>query len=101
MPGIRRRTVTYNKDSKFLTYTRNCEQKATIGIVKSTLEIPPRHNGVMPIEIKGHTIKGHMAYFISNEDSTKGKGSQYQHHKWHTQHQRKNICQYSGVKLYK
>ena len=29
------------KDGKFLTYTRNCEQKATIGIVKSTLRIPP------------------------------------------------------------
>ena len=45
-----------------------------IGIVKSTLEMsPPRHNGVIPIKIKGHTIKGHMAYFISNQDSTKGK----------------------------
>ena len=29
------------RDGKFLTYTRNCEQKATIGIVKSTLKIPP------------------------------------------------------------
>ena len=28
-------------DGKFLTYTRNCEQKATIGIVKLTLKIPP------------------------------------------------------------
>ena len=25
------------KDSRFLTYTRNCEQKVTVGIVKSTL----------------------------------------------------------------
>ena len=32
------------KDNRFLTYTRNCKQKATIGIVKSTLKIPPRHN---------------------------------------------------------
>ena len=61
------------KDSRFLTYIRNCEQKATIGIVKSTLKIPPRHNGTMPVNIKGHTITGHMAYFISNQDSTKGK----------------------------
>ena len=61
------------KDGRFLTYTRNCEQKATIEIVKSTLKIPPRHDGVIPIKIKGHTIKGHMAYFISNQDSTKGK----------------------------
>ena len=55
------------KDARFLTYTRSCEQKATIGIVKSTLKIPPRHNGVIPIKIKGH-----MAYFISYQDSTKG-----------------------------
>ena len=61
------------KDSRFLTYTRNCEQKATIWTVKSTLKIPPRHNGIIPIKIKGHTIKGHMAYIISNQDSTKGK----------------------------
>ena len=60
------------KDGKFLMYTRNCEQKATIGIVKSTLKIP-WHNGIIPIKIKGHTIKAHMAYFISIEDSTKGK----------------------------
>ena len=61
------------KDSRFLTYTRNCEQKATIGIIKSTLKIPPGHNDIMQIKIKGHTIKRHMAYFISNHNSTKGK----------------------------
>ena len=31
------------KDGKLLTYTRNRGQKATIGIVKSTLKIPLRH----------------------------------------------------------
>ena len=61
------------KDGKFLTYTRNCEQKATIGIVKLTLKIPPRHNGVVPIKIKGQTIKEYMTYFITDEDSTKGR----------------------------
>ena len=61
------------KDGRFLTYTRNYEQKVTIGIAKSTLKIPPRHNGIIPIKIKGHTITGHTAYFISNQDSTKGK----------------------------
>ena len=60
-------------DGRFLTYTRNCEQKATIGIVKSTLKIPPRHNGISPIKIKGHIIKEHTAYFISDQDSAKGK----------------------------
>ena len=62
------------KDGRFLTYTRNCEQKATIGIVKSTLKIPPRHNGIIPVKMKGHTIQGHMAYFVSNQDSKKGRG---------------------------
>ena len=61
------------KDGRFLTYTQNCEQKATIGIVKSTLKIPPRHNSIIPIKIKGHSIKGHTTCFISNQESTKGK----------------------------
>ena len=29
------------KEGKFMTYTRNCEQMATIGTVKSSLKIPP------------------------------------------------------------
>ena len=33
----------------------------------------PRHNGFIPIKIKGHTITEHVAYFISHQDSTKGK----------------------------
>ena len=61
------------KDGRFLTYTQNCEWKATIGIVKPSHKIPPRHNGIIPIKIKGHTIKGHMVDFISHQDSTKGK----------------------------
>ena len=61
------------KDGKFLTYTRHCEQQATIGIVILTLKIPPKHNGVMPIKITGQALKEHMAYFIMNDDSTKGK----------------------------
>ena len=61
------------KEGRFLTYTRNCEQKLTIGIVKSTFKIPPRHNGIIPNTIKGHSITGHMVYFISDHESTKGK----------------------------
>ena len=49
------------KDGKFLTYTRNCKQEATIGIVKLTLKIPPRHNGIIPIKITGQALKEHMA----------------------------------------
>ena len=37
------------------------------------LKIPPRHNGIIPIKIKSHTIRGHTAYFISDQHSTKGK----------------------------
>ena len=66
-------SYTWEKDGGFLTYTRNCEQKATIGIVKSTLKIPPRHNSIIPIIIKSHSTTGHKAYFISSHDSTKGK----------------------------
>ena len=36
-----RKELLYSKGRKFLTYTRNCEQKATIGIVKLSLKIPP------------------------------------------------------------
>ena len=68
-----RKNCYIQRDGKFLTHTRNGEQKATIGIVKLTLKIPPRHNGVVPIRITGQTIKEHMAYFITDEDSTKGR----------------------------
>ena len=35
------RNCYIQRDGKFLTYMQNCEQKATIGTVKSTLKIPP------------------------------------------------------------
>ena len=49
------------KEGNFLTYTKNCEQKATIGTIKSTLKIPPRHNGVVPVKISGPIIEEQMA----------------------------------------
>ena len=61
------------KEGKFLMYTQNGEQKETIDVVKLTLKILPRHNGVAPIKITGQAIKDHMAYFITDEDSTKGR----------------------------
>ena len=61
------------KDGKFLTYTWNCVHKATIGTVKSSLKIPPWHNGVVLIKITGPVIKEHMAYFITDDNSTKGR----------------------------
>ena len=38
-------------NGKFLVFTYANTYTATIGTVKSTLKIPPRHNGVVPIKI--------------------------------------------------
>ena len=70
--GQRKKNCYIQRGGKFLTYTRNCEQKATIGIVKLTLKILPSHNDV-PIRITGQTKKEHMTYFVTDEDSTKGR----------------------------
>ena len=78
------------RDGTFLTYTRNDEQKATIGIVKLTLKIPPRYNGVVPIRITGQTMKEHMAYLITDEDSTKGRDPNI--NIINGIHKRENIC---------
>ena len=65
------------REGSFLAYTRNCEEKANVTIVKSTLMIPPRHSGIVPMKIKEHTIKGHMGYFISNQHSKKWKDAKH------------------------
>ena len=41
-------------------------------MVKSTLQIPAKHNGAIPIRIKGHSLRHQMAYFISNQHTKKG-----------------------------
>ena len=61
------------RDGKFLSYTQNCEQKATIGTVKLSLKMPLQHNGVVQIKITGPVIKEHMVYFITDHNSTKEK----------------------------
>ena len=40
-------------------------------MVKSTLKIPPQHNGVVPIKIT--VIKEHMAYFFTDDNLTRGR----------------------------
>ena len=60
-------------NGKFLVYTHSCNCTATIGTVKSTLKIPPRHNGVIPIKISGPIIKTHMAYFLTDDSTPKAK----------------------------
>ena len=61
------------RNGKFLVYTHSCDHTATIGTVKSTLKIPPRHNGVIPIKISEPIIQTHMAYFLTDDSTPKGK----------------------------
>ena len=67
------RNCYIQRDGKFLVYAHTCDHKATIGTVKSTLKIPPRHNGVVPIKISGPIIETHMAYFLTDDSTPKGK----------------------------
>ena len=55
------------REGSFLNYTRNCEQQYDIVVVKSLLKIPPRHNGIIAVTIKGHNLKALVGYFISNQ----------------------------------
>ena len=45
------------REGLLLTYTRNCKQQHNITVVKSPLKLPPRHNGIIPVNIKGHNLK--------------------------------------------
>ena len=48
-------------------------KRQQLATVKSSLKIPPCHNGVIPIKITGPVIKEHTAYFITDDNSTKGR----------------------------
>ena len=43
--------------------------------VKHHSKIPPQHNGVVPIKISGPVIKEQMTYFLTDDNSTKGRDS--------------------------
>ena len=60
-------------NGKFLVFTHANTRTATIGTVKSTLKIPPRHNGVVPIKISGPLITTQMAYFLTDDSTPKGR----------------------------
>ena len=47
------------QNGRFFTFTHTTTQKATIGTIKLTLKIPPRHNGVVLIKISGPLITTH------------------------------------------
>ena len=61
------------QNGRFLAFTHATSQKATIGTVKSTLKIPPRHNGVVPIKISGPLITTDTAHFVTNDSTPKGR----------------------------
>ena len=61
------------QNGKFLTFTHANNHTATIGTVKSTLKIPPRHNGVVPIKISGPPITTCTAHFITDDSTPKGR----------------------------
>ena len=61
------------RNSRFLSFTHTTTQKATIGTVKSTLKIPPKHNGVVAIKISGPSITTDTAHFITDDSTHKGK----------------------------
>ena len=61
------------RDGKFLVYTHTCDCMATIGTVKSTLKIPPQQNSVLPIKISKIIIETHMAYFLTDDSTPKGR----------------------------
>ena len=64
------RQLFMQKESSFLTYTRN-EDHHNITEVKYIPKLPPRHNGTIPIKIKGHDLRDQLAYIISNQCTKK------------------------------
>ena len=72
MPGTKKRIVIYKRKENSW-HIQETEQKATIGTVKSSLKIPPQHNGIVPIKISRPVIKEQMAYFLTGDKSTKGR----------------------------
>ena len=56
-----------NRECSFLTYTRNCEKQHNIAVLKSTLKLPLRQNGIILSTIKGHNVKAPVGNFISTQ----------------------------------
>ena len=52
---------------QFLCYTGHMESGINILLVAKTIRIPPKHNGVISVSIKGHDIKTPTACFIGSQ----------------------------------
>ena len=78
---IQKKSYTWDKDhqcyiqrnGRFLSFTHATTQKATVRTVKSTLKIPPRHNGIVPIRISRPSLTTDTAHFIADASTHKGK----------------------------
>ena len=74
-------SYTWDKDQKgyiqwngrFLAFTHATLQRTMIGTVKSTLKVPPKHNGVIPIKISRPLITTDIAHFIMDDNTPKGR----------------------------
>ena len=73
MLGIRTDNAIHNRMVDFFTFTHATTQKATIGTIKLTLKIPPRHNGVVPIKISGPLITAQTAHFVTDDSTPMGR----------------------------
>ena len=83
-------------NGRFLTFTHATTQKATIGTIKSTLKIPPRHKGVVPIKISRPLLTTHTAHFVTDDSTPKGRRPQHQYNWWHSQDQRRQQSKFSS-----
>ena len=61
------KTTIHTEGRLILTYIRNCEQQHNTAVVKSPLKIPPRHNGIIPVTIRGNNLKVPMGHLINNQ----------------------------------
>ena len=61
------------QNGRFLAFTHATTQKAAIGTIKSTLKIPPRHNGVVLIKISGLLITTDTAHFVTDDRRSKAR----------------------------
>ena len=73
MLGIKDQQCYIQQNGRFLAFTHATTQKATIGTIKSTLKIPPRHNGVVLIRISGLLIATDTAHFVTDDSTPKGR----------------------------
>ena len=72
-PWDKEKNCYIQRNGKFLVYTHSCDHTAKIRTVKFTLKLPPRHNGVIPIKISGPIIETHIAYFLTDDSTPKGR----------------------------